>query len=222
MTRRLPWILVVISVALMTACAKKAPQPLASAPGGGPKVAPPAPATFSAGVTETDELAPDFTLKDTEGNEVTKADFSGKILILDFWATWCSPCVKKLKAYEPIVAKYRDKGVELLAVSLDSSPDVAAGWAKQNACPFRIVMFNEEMKAAYFPEVTGQLAIPQVRILDRDGNLRYKFSSDSVVEDLELALQKLVEEKVGGDQAVTNEVLSSGPETDNLAPGSPD
>jgi peroxiredoxin len=158
----------------------------------------PAPTTFSAGVTETDELAPDFSLKDTAGQDVRKDDFSGKVLCLDFWATWCAPCVKKLKEYEPIIAKYQDKGVELVAVSLDSTPEVAAGWGQQNKSPFQIAMLDDVFKAAYFPEVTGSVPVPQVRVIDRDGNLRYKFSAESTVQDLDLALSKLVAENAGG------------------------
>lgn len=165
-------------------------------------------AGFSLAVTETDELAPDFILKDTDGYDVGLADFSGKILILDFWATYCKPCMKKLKAYEPIIEKYSDKGVELLAVSLDSTPEVAVGWAEQADFPYRIVMFDEEFQAAYFPESTGLIAIPQVRIIDRDGNLRFKFSPESTVQDVELALSKLIDEMVGGDEQVSEKVLS--------------
>ena len=168
----------------------------------------PAEPTFSGGVQEVDELAPDFTIMDTDGHPISLRDFSGEILVLDFWATWCAPCIKKLKEYEPIIDKYADQGVTLLAVSLDSRPEVAVGWAQKNDFPFPIAMMDETMGAAYFPEVRGSIAIPQVRIIDRDGNLRYRFTAESTAADLELALGKLVAETVGGDAAVTEEVLS--------------
>jgi hypothetical protein len=83
-------------------------------------------------------------------------------------------------------------------VSLDATPEVAAGWGQQNKSPFQIVMLDDAFKAAYFPEVTGSVPVPQVRIIDRDGNLRYKFDANSTVEDLDLALSKLVAENAGG------------------------
>jgi len=162
---------------------------------------------FSDAVTEVDEFAPDFVLLDTDGNEVTKAGFSGKVLVLDFWSTICKPCLKKLEAYEPIIAEHADKGVELLAVSLDSKPEVAAGWAKKTDFPFPIAMMNDDLKAAYFPGQSS-IAVPQVRIIDRDGNLRFSFNSNSTVQDMALALAQLAEEMVGGDEAISDEVLS--------------
>jgi peroxiredoxin len=190
-----PTILLVTAAALVTliaGCPKPAEPPAPAPTSTNAVAAPVAPAsTFSEGVTEADESAPAFTLKGTDGEPITSVEYVGKTLVLDFWATWCGPCVEKLQKYEPIMDKYRDKGVELVAVSLDSSPEVAAGWAKQNNSPFRMAMLDEKFQKAYFPEVTGQLAIPQVRIIDKDGNLRYRFDSKSTVEDLDLALSKL-------------------------------
>ncbi len=164
---------------------------------------------YSSGVFQVDEEAPDFTLIDTDGNEVTRDDFRGKVLVLDFWATWCEPCKAKLKKYEPIVDKYRSQGVELLAVSLDSGPEVAAGWAKKNDLPFTVVMMTDQLKADYFPEVGGDVKIPEVRIIDRDGNLRFRFDAKSTVDDIELALTELVAEPVGGDESVSEELLDA-------------
>ncbi len=204
---------VMVGVSLMVIFVSGCPVSIirrAEAPARPPAAVHTAPATtLSAGVTPVDELAPDFTLQDTAGNPVTKGDFSGKILVLDFWATWCEPCKEKLQKYESIIAKYRDQGVELVAVSLDSTPQVAAGWARDVKSPFRIAMFDDTFKAAYFPEAHGAVPIPQVRILDRDGNLRFKFSSDSVVDDLDLALAQLVKEKVGGDEAAGHQTTGA-------------
>lgn len=169
------------------------------------------PAGYSSGVAEADEPAPDFTLTTTDGAELTKDQFTNKVLVLDFWATWCEPCKEKLKKYEPIIEKYADKGVELLAVSLDSGPEVAAGWAKQNNLPFTVVMMTDQLKADYFPEVTGDLKIPEVRIIDRDGNLRFRFDAKSTVQDMDLALAELTAETVGGDESVTKEVVGDQP-----------
>jgi peroxiredoxin len=166
---------------------------------------------FSQGVQEVDEEAPRFSIQDLEGNTVTRDDFTNKVLILDFWATWCGACVAKLQAYTPILTKYRDKGVELLAVSLDSGPEQPAAWAKKTHFPFRIAMANEEMIKDYLGDTNQSITIPQVRIIDRDGNLRYKLEPSSTEQDLELAINKLLAEKVGGDASVDNATSDEDP-----------
>ncbi|NSW55170.1 MAG: TlpA family protein disulfide reductase [Armatimonadetes bacterium] len=202
-------ILLLAAFALIAGCPKPQTEDITPTPkqAGAAEPDQQAEPTFSAGVTEVDEMAPDFTIKDTEGNDVTKADFSGKILVLDFWSTTCSSCVKKLDEYVPIYEKYKDKGVEWLAVSLDPKPEVAAGGAKQHNWPYRVAMFDEELKASYFAD-ESTVVIPQVRIIDRDGNLRYSFKPDSTAADLDLALSKLVDETVGGDESVTKDIVA--------------
>ena len=201
------------------------PSETDTGPGGAPIPGSPGGAdgdlAFSGAVEQIDEYAPDFVVKDTDGYDVAKDDSSGMVLILDFWATTCAPCVKKLKEYEPIIARYADQGVELLAVSLDSMPEVAAGWAEKNKSPFHVVMLDSDLEASYFPDAIGAIMIPQVRIIDRNGNLRFKFGPDSTSADLELAIQQLVGEKVGGDEDVTTELMSEQAPPESATPDDP-
>jgi peroxiredoxin len=188
---------------IVVGCPSKAPEPAPDnqAPATNAVATEPA---FSSGVQEVDEEAPRFSIQDLQGNTVTREDYTNKVLVLDFWATWCGACVAKLKVYGPILAKYQAKGVELLAVSVDDKPDAPAAWAKKNGFGYRIAMCNEEMQKGYLGDGKSTITIPQVRIIDRDGNLRYKLDASSTEADLELALSKLVGEKVGGDAAMDN------------------
>ena len=61
------------------------------------------------------ELAPDFLMKDVTGNDVRLSDFKGKVIILDFWATWCGPCIASMPHTDEIAAKYADQGVLVVA-----------------------------------------------------------------------------------------------------------
>lgn len=169
--------------------------------------------TFSDAVTVVDEYGPDFALTDLQGNKIYKSDYSGDVLVLDLWATFCKSCVKKLHKYKPVLDSYRDQGVQLLAVSIDTKPDVVAGWKKEHEFPFRIAMATEEFKANYFPEASST-TVPQIAIIDRDGNLRYRFGPASTVGDLKLALSRLVEETVGGDEDVTEDVVGASDSND--------
>ncbi|MBC8039128.1 MAG: TlpA family protein disulfide reductase, partial [Opitutaceae bacterium] len=63
--------------------------------------------------------APDWVLKDVDGREVKAADFKGKVVVVDFWATWCAPCRKEIPEYIALQEKYRERGLVILGFSLD-------------------------------------------------------------------------------------------------------
>ena len=69
------------------------------------------------------EPAPDFTLESLDGGEISLSDFRGKTVIIDFWATWCPPCVRTLPTMSDVAAEYKDRGVEFFAVDIGETPD---------------------------------------------------------------------------------------------------
>ena len=77
---------------------------------------------FSAMAAEVGEVAPDFTLSDIEEGkaEFTLSDLRGKIVYLDFWASWCAPCLKSLPLYNELHAKYKDQGLEIVGINIDN------------------------------------------------------------------------------------------------------
>ena len=74
--------------------------------------------------------APDFSLKDADGKIVRLSDYKGKVVLLDFWATWCGPCKIEIPWLKDFQRKYKDKGFEILSVSLD---DQKKDWKKAAA-----------------------------------------------------------------------------------------
>src|SRR5262245_47771256 len=71
----------------------------------------------ASGVTEI-KPAPDFTLPDIEGRAVSLSDHKGKVVLVDFWATWCGPCRKELPAFQELQDQYREKGLVIIGVSV--------------------------------------------------------------------------------------------------------
>jgi thiol-disulfide isomerase/thioredoxin len=65
------------------------------------------------------DKAPAFSLKDNEGKTFSSESLKGKVVVLNFWATWCPPCRAEIPAFKNVYEKYKDKGVEILGVSLD-------------------------------------------------------------------------------------------------------
>lgn len=118
-----------------------------------------------------DQAAPEFTLIALDGTEVTLRDFEGKVLFLNFWATWCSPCRQEIPGFLEIYDKYKDEGMEILGVSLDlQGSDVVKPFAEKMKITYPLAMANNEIMQAYQPGP----AIPATIIIDREGNIHNK------------------------------------------------
>ena len=112
--------------------------------------------------------APDFTLKNIEGVNVSLSDYQGKIVFVDFWATWCPPCRKELPILQATSQAYADENVVCLAISTDEDTSKVIPFIETNGYTFT-VLYDEGMKKAY--DVAG---IPTVFIIDGEGIIRYK------------------------------------------------
>lgn len=112
--------------------------------------------------------APGWTLKDINGKSVKLSDFKGKILILDFWATWCGPCKTEIPAFVELQKKFGGEGVAVVGVSLDDDgPKPVAQFAKSTGITYPIVMSNPKILRDY-----GNIeAIPTTFIIDRGGKI---------------------------------------------------
>jgi peroxiredoxin len=115
--------------------------------------------------------APDFTLKDLNGNEISLSDYEGKVLFLNFWATWCGPCRAEIPDFIEVYDEYKDQGLEILGVSVDEmSPDKVLRFVKAYEINYPIAMFTMDLINDYRP---GR-GIPATIIIDKMGRLRHK------------------------------------------------
>ncbi len=113
--------------------------------------------------------APDFALPTLEGDTLRLSDFSGKVVILDFWATWCGPCRKEIPGFIKIYNDYKDKGVVVIGVALDK-PEKVKKFAQEYGINYPLVIGNKEVTRRY----GGIMGIPTTFILDREHNIRKK------------------------------------------------
>ena len=115
-----------------------------------------------------DNAAPDFTLYTLDGKEVKLSDYLGKVVILDFWATWCAPCRKGIPDLISIQNEYKDELV-VIGISLDqhSTQDELVPFINSYGINYPVVLGNVEVSAAY-----GDIqAIPTSFIIDQEGNI---------------------------------------------------
>ncbi len=113
--------------------------------------------------------APVWKLKDVDGKVVSSADFKGKVVVIDFWATWCPPCREEIPGYVELQKKYGKDGLVIIGVSLDQKgPEVVKSFMAKMGINYPIVMADEETPAAF----GGVEAIPTTFIIDRAGMIR--------------------------------------------------
>lgn len=115
--------------------------------------------------------APAWTLKDVNGKAVNSSQFHGKVVVLDFWATWCPPCREEIPGYIRLQKKYAKDGLAIVGVSLDQAgPAVVKRFIADHHVDYQIVMGDQKIVDAF----GGVEAIPTTFIIDRSGTVRYR------------------------------------------------
>ena len=115
--------------------------------------------------------APGFFLEDLNGNEISLGDFEGKVLFINFWATWCPPCREEIPGFVESYAAYNEKGMEILGISLDRQDvRVVKKFAEKYEINYPMAMGTQQLVQDYQP---GQY-IPTTIIIDREGKIRHR------------------------------------------------
>ena len=137
---------------------------------------------------EVGQAAPAFELKDLDGNQVSLEDFKGKIVMLDFWATWCGPCRLTMPVLEKLQKEHPGQ-FTLLAINIGETQDQVAPYVKSRNIEARVLLdLNENVAAAYRAS-----SIPMQVIIDQQGIVRYIWAGyhDRMGEDLWAEIAKL-------------------------------
>ena len=117
--------------------------------------------------------APGFTLKDLGGRDVSLHEFGGKIVLLDFWATWCPPCRKSIPELVSLQDRYEDQGLVVIGITLDdpakASDRFLQGFKEKNRMNYPILRGGERVVRDYFGD--ERLGIPTMFVINRDGEI---------------------------------------------------
>lgn len=141
------------------------------------------------------EMVPDFEATDLEGEPISFEVYRGKVLLVDFWAVWCGPCVAEMPNVKKIYEKYNDKGFDIIGISLDQNEQTLRDYLKENDIPWRQVFsgkgWNSPVSRQY-----GIYAIPTMWLIDKDGKLiSHKARGEKLESLVAEALKINVEDK---------------------------
>jgi peroxiredoxin len=133
--------------------------------------------------------APDFTLKDAKGERLRLADYKGKVVLLNFWATWCGPCKTEIPWFIDFEKEFQSRGFTVVGVSMDEDGWKAINpYLAEHKINYPIVLANEEVNEAY----GGIEALPTTLLIGRDGKVRFLHAGLISREDYEKEIRQLL------------------------------
>lgn len=112
-------------------------------------------------------VAPDFTLKQLDGTPLRLSDYRGKVVLLDFWASWCAPCREEIPHFVEWQRKYGDRGFQVIGVSMDDGPGPAQKFNREFPMNYPVALGDQEVATRY----GGILGLPVNIIIGRDGRI---------------------------------------------------
>jgi len=136
--------------------------------------------------------APDFTLTDLNGKKVALSSCKGKVVLVEFWATWCPPCREAVPEMNKLYEKYKNRNVQVLAVSLDEGGDVASRlnqFVREHRVKYPVLIGDNKVNILY-----GVTNVPVAFVIDKDGKISKKHIgfmeelSEKISRDIEALL----------------------------------
>ena len=115
-------------------------------------------------------VAPDFTLPNLSGGQLTLSAYRGKVVLLDFWATWCDPCREEIPRFVEMQNKYGNGGLQIIGISMDDGPQPVREFYQRFKMNYPVAMGNATIGTAY----GGVLGLPINFLIGRDGSIQAK------------------------------------------------
>jgi len=134
------------------------------------------------------KVSPDFTLPDLSGGQLTLSSYRGKVVLLDFWATWCEPCKQEIPHFVEMQNQLGGQGLQIIGVSMDDTPDPVPAFVREFKINYPIVMGDAKIGELY----GGVLGLPIAFLIDREGRIRSKHMGATDASVFEKEIKKLL------------------------------
>jgi thiol-disulfide isomerase/thioredoxin len=133
---------------------------------------------------------PQFSLSSLEGKTVAMKDLSNKVVIVDFWATWCGPCREEIPHLNELYSELKGKGLEIVGISMDTDgTDGVKDFAREFRIQYPIVMGDEKVAESF----GGIIGLPTTFVIDRQGKIAKKYIGLPPAGDMRKVVKELVE-----------------------------
>ncbi len=134
-------------------------------------------------------LAPNFSLPNLDNTQLDLSSYRGKIVLLNFWATWCVPCREEIPHFVELQNKYRDQGLQIIGVSMDDGPEPVRDFSQRFKMNYPVVMGNANIGELY----GGVLGLPIAFVIGRDGRIYSKHVGATDIATFEHELVRLLQ-----------------------------
>ena len=151
---------------------------------------PPQPKQDVIAAGEIGSRLPEFSVKDLQGREISSADLRGKVVLIDFWATWCQPCRNEMPGYQKLLDRYGSSGFAVVGFKLDTMRDMEDPvlFAKRIGVRYSLAVAADDLKQKF----GGIEGIPTTMLYDRQGILRKKVIGFEYTDIFESQLKPLL------------------------------
>jgi cytochrome c biogenesis protein CcmG, thiol:disulfide interchange protein DsbE len=133
-------------------------------------------------------LAPDLTLTDLGGKTVKTSSLTGKVVVVNFWAAWCTPCAKEAPRFVSLQEKYGSQGLQVIGISIDDADGDLRDFCRRVQVNYPVIAGDKKIAEGY----GGILGLPTTFIIGRDGCIRKKLTGSTNFDELEREVAELL------------------------------
>jgi peroxiredoxin len=147
---------------------------------------------------ENFQPAYDFSLPDLTGKVHTMAEFNGQITLINFWATWCPPCVEEVPKLNRLYTRYKTRGIQIVGIAMDKDRlNLLDQFVKKNDVSYLVLIGNEQTLSNLSTGALGKnfQGIPTTLLMDKKGQIYKRFDGSFDTEQLEEGLKALLNQK---------------------------